>query len=291
MAEKDSLGSIEERLALLEDRTKPKKKTALDHVKDWAGVATAMIALLYTIPLGVWDYWIKTPEARGAEALRAGLVQLAELEARGVQGMSSIKEDQLRLVFVSAIGAQRSAVLARIYPHITTRSEILSVPELIMLGYNLGQAGHSDQALAAYRIASEVGERDKVPISLRADVYRMVAQFHAGNFERANIGEIRKNFQRNLELLLTYETPFARQQAANSAFEWAFFEKVISGGDWLCGEALQAWARNVIEPLVPLFPMAASILSNYENRFLQLQYDASIHRRDGCPPSVKFGRQ
>ena len=62
MTERGNSVSFEERLALLEDRTKPKKKTALDHVKDWAGVATALIALLYTIPLGVWDYWIKTPE-------------------------------------------------------------------------------------------------------------------------------------------------------------------------------------------------------------------------------------
>lgn len=291
MTEKNDSISVEERLTLLEERTRPKKKTALEHVKDWAGVATALIALLYTIPLGVWDYWIKTPEARGSEALRAGLVQLAELEARGVQGMSSIKEDQLRLVFVSAIGAQRAAVLARIYPHIATRSETLSMPELIMLGYNLGQAGHSDQALTAYRIASEVGARDNAPLALRADVYRMVAQFHAGNFERANIAEIRINYKQNLDLLMRFDTPPARQQAANSAFEWAFFEKVISGGDWVCGEELQAWARRVIEPIVALNPMAAAILSNYENRFSHLRYNAAIHGSEGCPPSVRFGHQ
>ena len=47
--------AFDERLAVLEERTKPKPRTIYDRIKDWAGVLTFVIAVLYTYPLGVWD--------------------------------------------------------------------------------------------------------------------------------------------------------------------------------------------------------------------------------------------
>jgi hypothetical protein len=42
-----------ERVAALEERTRDKPKGLLDRIKEWSGVATAVLALLYTFPLGV----------------------------------------------------------------------------------------------------------------------------------------------------------------------------------------------------------------------------------------------
>ncbi len=47
--------AFDERLAVLEERTKPKPRTIYDRIKDWAGVLTFVIAVLCTYPLGVWD--------------------------------------------------------------------------------------------------------------------------------------------------------------------------------------------------------------------------------------------
>jgi len=53
-----------DRVSLLEERTKDKQKTVIDRVKEWSGVATAVFAILYTIPLGVWDRFVLTSEQR-----------------------------------------------------------------------------------------------------------------------------------------------------------------------------------------------------------------------------------
>ena len=62
--------TVEERLAVLEERTKPAKKTLIDVIKEWGGVATAVIALLYSFPLGVWDRFVVPDRVRIARKSR-----------------------------------------------------------------------------------------------------------------------------------------------------------------------------------------------------------------------------
>jgi hypothetical protein len=54
--------NVGRRLAVLEERTKPKPKSIVENITQWGGVATFLLALLYAFPLGVWDRVFVTPE-------------------------------------------------------------------------------------------------------------------------------------------------------------------------------------------------------------------------------------
>lgn len=45
--------TVLERLAILEERTHPKPKSVVDRLKDWGGVASLVIAIAYSFPIGL----------------------------------------------------------------------------------------------------------------------------------------------------------------------------------------------------------------------------------------------
>lgn len=274
--------SIEERLAILEERTAPQRKGLLEIIKEWSGFATAIIALLYSFPLGIWDYWVTSPQTAELEALRNATTQLAELEARQTQGYAAITAPELRIFYANAMGAQRAAVLARVEPLIQRRQADLSVQELIMLAYNLAQYGLPDRALATYSIARETAERDRAPLPMRADIYRMIAAVHLNQGPGGNPDAVRHNYSQNITLLLSSPTPWNVQMAANTGFEWAFFEKTAPAGNWACGEFLHAWALHRMQPLAAVNPGAANLLEAHRARFAPLPTPPE-EARSACP--------
>ncbi|WP_203076749.1 hypothetical protein [Falsiroseomonas ponticola] len=273
-----------ERLAVLEERSKPKPKSVVDRVKEWAGVATALIALLYTIPLGVWDTWVTSPEARGREALRSALIQVADLESRQAQGFAQINDHQARIIFLGAVGAQRAALLARVEPLIDGHRDSLTVPELMLLGYNLAQAGRTERAIGIFEATARAATAQGSPLPMRAEVDRQLAMLHSNLVDGPNIAAVRMHYARNLAALLVSTGPLVQQQAAVSALEWAFVEKFAPQGNWACGTILQAWALRVLTVLAPAVPQAASLLEMAEERFSQLIRPATLP--PVCPDGV-----
>lgn len=83
---------FDSRLAVLEERTKPKEKTILDRIKDWSGVLTFVVAVLYTYPLGVWDRFVVTAEQQKIKEigeLRATIVRVTELDSETFRVIAS----------------------------------------------------------------------------------------------------------------------------------------------------------------------------------------------------------
>lgn len=281
---------VEARLARLEERTQPKPKSLIDAVKDWSGVATAVIALLYTFPLGVWDKFVaneKQKTEQKVDQLRGALLQLSDLEASTARSYGSIQDPQIRSYFSRAMASQRAALLFRVDPLIRDHSEGLSVPELILLGYNLGQAGQPSRSQQIYDNALRKADLEKTPAFLFADIYRMKAQLYAlspdGSTGRPNMVLVRSNYASGLRLLLKARTPTLILQASNSAFEWALFEH--ANGDWRCGEQLGAWAQRAIAALPFSGPEAVTLQEIYraQLRSLTLRPDQT---QKGCDPDA-----
>jgi hypothetical protein len=105
---------FDSRLAVLEERTKPKEKTILDRIKDWSGVLTFVVAVLYTYPLGVWDRFVVTAEQQKIKEigeLRATIVRVTELDSETFRVIASIADVQQQALMSQVQNARKSALL------------------------------------------------------------------------------------------------------------------------------------------------------------------------------------
>lgn len=281
----DDSPSIEARLATLEERTTPKQKTALDIIKEWSGFATAVIAILYTFPLGFWDRWFEGPTARNVEALRTGVQQLAELEARTTQGALGIPDIETRQFYINAMGAQRAAILARLETRLSQYRNELTIPELILLGYNLGIAGQIDFAESIYEAASQNANRFGATVSLRADIYRMRALLAAQQFNERSIVTVRNHFTRNITLLSSHTDIGLQQQVGISALQWSALELTLPRGDVVCSQRLREWAAGILLPIAQINPQIIDLLAAHDRRMSGMPPRADQEFR-GCPPEI-----
>ncbi len=253
---------LSEQVAVLRERTEPKPKSVIQNIQAWSGVMTAVIALLYTIPLGVWDRWFEShaqAEARKLDGLRSAIVQLAELEARALQGWSEISDPSVKTMFGNAIGAQRAATLFRVADDMKKYSARLSVPELILVGYNLGLGGRITEADEIYSVAINVAANTGAPVSFRADIHRMRGLLHSSHPTGANLAVLRDSYRQNIALLLSVSSQTAQpslpiaQQLLHSTMELAIFELTLPGGNRPCGGWLGDWTHRRIAEL-PAMP-------------------------------------
>ena len=91
--------SLSERLAIVEERTKPVKKGVIDSLKAWGGLASLVIALAYSFPLGLWDRFVTTPERKQAqelEKLREVIFTISEITIQTASAVSGVSDPLLR---------------------------------------------------------------------------------------------------------------------------------------------------------------------------------------------------
>jgi hypothetical protein len=268
---------IEHRLAVLEERTRPKPKSVAEFAKDWAGVGTLLIALLYTFPLGVWDrFFVTAEQARRlqVESLRNLVIRLTELDGDAARNFYTITNEQLRASYLRAISAQKLALISRSSDNVAYNFSELSTPEMVLIAYNLAQAGQVAFADKIYVSALHKASQDK-NVSLRADIYRMRSQLFYANPTGTDMAKVRENFSRGIGILLEAGNPGFLLQASNSAFEWGLFE--LAAGDWACGQSLAEWAIRTASALPPISPDVETYASDYRKRL------ANFKRRTNQP--------
>lgn len=125
---------IAERLARIEEKV-GKPKSFLDKIKDWGGVATALIAILYSFPLGVWDrVYAALDTTRDVSELRQSIANLATLQADFAKGAASIGDFQLREVFTRGANTRIMIEIDQVQRRLNIYADSLSASHLLMLG-------------------------------------------------------------------------------------------------------------------------------------------------------------
>ena len=61
--------TLKERVAALEERTRPKKATFFEKFRSYGGLIALVITIGYSWPLGVWDRFVITPAQKEAAQL------------------------------------------------------------------------------------------------------------------------------------------------------------------------------------------------------------------------------
>lgn len=277
--------SLIERVAALEERTTPKPRSPTEFMKEWAGVGTLLIALLYTFPLGVWDRFFVTADQKRAqqiETLRNLALAVSELDAKFAGAYNSIPDEQTRAFFSRAMSSQKAALIERDLPVIQAHYSQLSAPEMIVLAYNLGLGGKVELADKIYTAASAKVVADH-NVSAAADIYRLRGQLHASGPKGIDMIQTRQNYSKSIESLTGYASPGLRLQATNSAYEWAIFE--LSAGDWKCGQTLGAWAITMVDGLPKVSPEVATYGIQYRNVLGRFQLQPN-QPQAGCPEEL-----
>ena len=175
---------LSSRIAVLEERTRPKERTVLDRIKDWSGVLTFVIAVLYTYPLGVWDRFVVTAEQQKTKEindLRSTVLKLSELDSEATRTLPSIADVQQQVLYGQITNSRKNSLLIPELPLVRKHYSALSAAELELLGYQLnflGDQGDLVQQVLESASTKMIAANNNIGA---ADTYRVQAALYAPN--------------------------------------------------------------------------------------------------------------
>lgn len=241
--------TVLERLAILEERTRPKPKSVLDRLKDWGGVASLVIAVAYSFPIGLWDRFIE-PERKKAEHEVAGLRNTIEqstiVMADGARALAGISDPFLYDVVGRSVNTRLYVLMAKHKEAFHRHKDAFTAPESLVIGYSFLLTNQIEAALVFLRHAQDQAGGDLVT-EVEAMRLRAKALFTQGPLQdRASARKIfaaaisRTEQQRSYQTISSYISLTA---------EWGFFE--LLDGDWACGQEQIMRTRSAYADFAP----------------------------------------
>lgn len=245
----DETNSLHTRIAVLEERTATKPKTWVDRVKDWGGVASLLLALAYSFPLGVWDRFIVAEKKRVAEeiaALRAVVDQSTVIMSDGARALAGTQDPFLYDTIGRAVNTRLFVLMTKHKPEFEKHKQAFTAPELLVIGYNFLNAGHGETALAFFDVAERKAGND---MASQVEALRQRAKLLFLQGPLQDRPRARATFQGALTRLEQARNLQATQTHASLLAEWALFELI--DGDWACGQEKLARAESELVRLAP----------------------------------------
>jgi hypothetical protein len=237
-------GSILERLAVLEDRVRPRPKTLVDQVKEWGGVASLVIALAYTWPMGLWDRFI-TPRSQQQAAqlaqLRGAIETSAVLVSDEGKALSGISNPTFYDAVARSYNTRLYLLMDQNHAGFEARRQELTPSELVTVGYNFMMVNRLEEARDFYEYMLR---RHDIDSMMKGEARRELAKIY---FMPSDIQS--PSAARAYYLALIEEQRSARSIQAvgleiTARAEWGFFEML--GGDWQCGVAQSQLAIDLL---------------------------------------------
>lgn len=273
---------LKTRIDKLEKAVDGAKKSKLDSLKEWGGVATLIVALLYTFPLGVWDRFILSADARRASevsALKELVVELSDVTATSASNVSQISDAETRNVYIRAMGTKQVTLLSRNRERVRGYVNELEAEEIVILAYAFGQTSQVKYADELYDIAAGKAKLQANP-SLVSDVYRLKGALAFNEPSGITISNVRENYALSVESLQSFNSDPFLHQSANSIAEWALFEMI--SGDWLCGVQLRERAFKLLGSVAVPNIQTKTMYEAFQMNFAPLTKSAN-QSTDGCP--------
>ncbi len=247
--DRQSLSGLDRRLSILEERTQPKPKPLVERITAWGGVATFILAVLYTFPLGVWDRFFVSPVTE----VRSLIVELTDVDAETFRTSQRLPMEQFLSVNM-AMRAKKTALLQAHRDLILSEQDVLSPAEVELLGYHAASVGDFDLATKLYdsalsKIGAEGPLSQPVLLALKADIYRLQAGLLVWQSPSANLGKARERYLEALKIYRSLDPTQFTYPTAMVVWEWATFEH--SMGSRACAHLLAQSAIQIISPVDP----------------------------------------
>jgi hypothetical protein len=247
--------NLDARIAVLEERTKPKARTVYDKVKDWSGILTFVIAVLYTYPLGVWDRFVVTAEQQRAKEigdLRSLVLKVTEADSEYVRAMAGVTDPQSQSLITQTANARKAALLTPSLSLVENHYTELTGAEMELLGYQMNQLG--DQGPLVSKMLENAANKMTAAKNTigAADVIRIQAQmYNAFGSLGPDIQKYRELAHKSVNLLLLGEPGKSLPGAAAVAMDWANAEGTL--GIWSCAEHLANWVISQAQYTAPAY--------------------------------------
>jgi hypothetical protein len=235
---------IHERLAALEERTAPKPKTVMDRLKEWGGVASLTVALLYSFPLGIWDRFVVPGERQRSEEftqLRRVIDQVAGMLIDGGRALDGAKDPQMQDIIMRSTNTR---IMLALHPNeaaFARRAGDFTAMEQVAIAsyYQLVETHRM-----AVHFADVVVHKPDAPLLMRAEAFRVKAKSLFLPSDVQSLAGGRVAFRDGLALLANSRSPQELGTHFTLTSEWALFE--LTFGDWKCGEDMLVRARAIL---------------------------------------------
>jgi hypothetical protein len=244
-------------------------------LKEWGGVATLLIAILYTFPSTVLDRVTSSEEKELARARQA----LSEGSSMMIERLLNAP----KITDVRATDMMNNLYNVKFYNLIYTNSDLLArnrgklrSSELAIMAGLLAFSGNAKEALIYFDAAIARAKSENVPY---VNILRDKAQvlMYPGPTQDLALG--RKSYVDVLGFFANEKHPMAARQHALFLAELALFEATV--GDWACGQALKADAENALQIVQFRDPSVAPFYTIFTENFSGAK-QGDTQPTDGC---------
>lgn len=274
------LESVAARLAVLEERTNPKRKSHLDRLKDWGGVITLVIAVFYTFPTTYIQQWID-PGKKEQEELRGVLEQSTMVLAEGIKAVASTSDPSAKQQLNRYYNTRAYLIMARHEAKLFKFAEKLTTPELMVAGWNFHAVDRSDLSHKLFDVALQRLERSIDPKTGRMpemvtyfQIMRGKAQANFAPGALQNIKGGRLIFEKAAGLTKNAISVQEKLGLIDVLHAWAGMERMY--GDWRCSQVKLNSARELHQTI-------ADQLFDNGVYFQQLTLTANIPQKPNQP--------
>jgi hypothetical protein len=264
-----------QRIATLEERTKPKKKTFVDALQAYGGVAALIIAIGYSWPLGVWEKFFIEPQREVEQKLteiRDSLSQATGLTIELGKIQSSIANPELRDLAARSTVNQILLLITKYDADYLAYQENLYPEELLIIGLMYQNLYRIEDSLRYFEYVAQHPKTSEI-VALEAD--RQIAKSYLFPSPIYDADKARNIYQRILPKAMQSPRIEIVSQAIIVQSEWGFLE--MTNGDWACG------VQNMDAAIDKLAKMQALINDQGNTMKLLLAKRRSLSIQPGQP--------
>lgn len=232
----------------------PRGKRILKFIQEWGGIATVLIAILYTFPFDAAGKFINWREQNLLDARKA-IFDVAALYATGTAAVASVQDAQARFFLSNTYNIRIFNILKQNEAAIEGAKNQLLSSELYMVGSLYSLSGFPE-AFTFYKRALEKAKTNDE----RVTIYREIgsARFTAG--PNQDIDEARTSYLNALKL--ASKVSYLQMLYDQDLAELGGFE--LMNGDWECGHVVASYAANLLD-VVAASPNAPQQLRDVDN--------------------------
>lgn len=242
--------SIDARVAVLEERTRPKDKTPLDRLKDWGGVASLVIAIAYSFPLGLWDRWFEAPKKLQESelvGLRQVLTESTSMMAEYGRAIAGLSDAYLAETVSRAYNTRLYLLMDKNAGAFKRRRQDFNAPELLVIGYNLLMTNQTAAAIEFFEVATEKAAKDP---RTEVEARRQLAKAYFLPGQHQDITKGRQQFSDAVTKASQGRSYLEVTSYVNALAEWGLFELMY--GDWKCGQSNVDRSLSLYAELAPM---------------------------------------
>lgn len=240
-----------QRLATLEERTKPKPKTFLEKLQAYGGLIAVIITVGYSWPLGVWDRFYVSPEK--AIEVKVGDIRESLTRATGLyvdvgRLQSSIANPEVRDFATRSTFNQLLLLITKYDADYTKYRDRLFSEELLMIGIMYQSLYRIEDSLRYFEYVVKHPKTSEVAL---LEANRQIAKSYMIPSPIQDAIKARNIYKAIIQKALQSQRIEITSGATFIQAEWGFFE--MTTGDWQCGAQNMdaAIARlKVMQPLI-----------------------------------------